>query len=109
VQDSDRRNKPGQGEELHTWQVAYVRSPGWVEEDGELLPSVARPRRQRRDRSHRGIRSDEVRKAGIELALAALDSLRESSGTRPALIEVADLELAEELPRLLQEPGCTVS
>lgn len=40
---------------------------------------------------------------------AALESLREISGTQAARIEVADLELAEELAWLQQDRDCTVS
>ena len=100
---------PGTPPSGDTWQVAYVRSPGWVDEDGDFY----RPWLALAASAATGLigASDLTRcdKPYVELALEAFDSLHESSGTRPALIEVADLELAEELPRLLQEPGCTVS
>lgn len=100
---------PGTPPSDDTWQVAYVRSPSWVEEDGDFY----RPWLAVAASAATGLigASDLTRcdRPGVELALAALDSLRETSGTRPALIEVADLELAEELPKLLQEPGCAVS
>jgi len=100
---------PGPPPSDDTWQVAYLRSPGWVEEDGGFY----RPWLALAASAATGLlgASDLTRcdRPGVELALAALASLRETSGTRATRIEVADLELAEELPRLLQEPGCTVS
>ena len=83
--------------------------PGVGRRRGRILPAVARHRGQRRDRAHRVLRSHPVRSPGVELALAALESLHEVSGTRPALIEVADLELSVELVNLPQTRECDVS
>ncbi len=92
-----------------TWQIGYVRYPAWVEEDGEYF----RPWLAIAASAATGLigSSDLTRcdTPGVELALAAMESLHEVSGTRPALIEVADLELSVELVNLPQTRDCEVS
>jgi tetratricopeptide (TPR) repeat protein len=100
---------PGKTSSGDTWQVAYVRYPGWVKEDGRFY----RPWLALAASAETGLigSSDLIGcdKPGIELVQAALESLREISGTQAARIEVADLEVADELAGLQQDRDCTVS
>jgi tetratricopeptide (TPR) repeat protein len=92
-----------------TWQIGYVRYPAWVEEEGEFYRAwlaIAASAATGLIGSSDLTRCDTP---GVELALAAMESLHEVSGTRPALIEVSDLELSVELVNLPQTSDCEVS
>ena len=92
-----------------TWQIAYIRYPGWVEDDdGFYQPALALAASA--DTGHIGasdlVRPDELR---IELMQAAMDSLEEASGKKPTTIEVENPELADALAVLLEGSGIEVS
>jgi tetratricopeptide (TPR) repeat protein len=91
-----------------SWQIGYVRYPGWVEEgDERYRPSLALA-----VSGKTGLigSSDLVapQDLGIELMRAAMDSLAEVSGARPAIVEVNDFELAADLRILLENEGIVV-
>jgi tetratricopeptide (TPR) repeat protein len=100
---------PGTETSGDTWQIGFVRYPAWVEEEGENYRpwlAIAASAATGLIGSSGLTRCDTP---GVELALAAMESLHEVSGTRPALIEVADLELSVELVNLPQTRECDVS
>ncbi len=85
-----------------TWQIAYTRFPGWVEdEDAPYRPWVVLAVSAG---SGKIGASDPVRKSDLttEHLQAAIDSLQEATGTSPGTIEVTDPELAQDLVKLIK-------
>ncbi len=80
-----------------TWQVGYVRFPGWTDDQDPPY----RPRLAIAVSAETGLigSSDLVHPTdvGPELALSAMDSLAEVMGRRPAKIEVSEPALADAL------------
>jgi len=91
-----------------TWQIAYIRSPTWVDDGGfpyrpwgALAVSFEHGLIGHSDLVHPG-------ELKIDLVLEAMDSLTEVTGTRPALIEVQDFDLAAELKTTLDDNTITI-
>jgi tetratricopeptide (TPR) repeat protein len=91
-----------------TWQVAYIRSPTWVDEGGfpyrpwgALAVSEEHNLIGHSDLVHPG-------ELKIDLMLAAMDSLADVTGTRPAVIEVQDFDLAAQLKTSLNDTTITI-
>ena len=93
-----------------TWQMAYTRFPGWVEDDDDapyrpwIVLAVSAG-------SGKIGSSDPVRQSDltIELVQAAMDTLQEATGTSPRTIEVTDPELAESLVNLVKGRGIDIA
>ena len=92
-----------------TWQIAYVRFPGWVHDDD----SPFRPWLALAVSAETGQigGSDMVARAdlAIEQVQVAMDRLAETTGKRPAKIEVDDPEFAEALAALIEGEGIAVA
>lgn len=92
-----------------TWQIAYVRFPGWVEDDDSFYRPVialAVSAETGQIGSSDMVAPDDL---GVELVQAAIDSLAATTGKRPAKIEVDDLDLAETLTKLTGCEGIAVA
>jgi len=92
-----------------TWQIAYMRYPGWTEDDDGFY----RPRLVLAVSAATGnigasdlVRPDDLR---FELVQAAMDSLEEAAGGQPATIEVDDPELADAFENLMEGRGIDVA
>ncbi len=92
-----------------TWQIAYVRFPGWVEEDDSFyrpMLALAVSTETGQIGSSDMVAPDDL---GAELMQAAIDSLAETTGKRPVKIEVDDPELADVLAKLTAGEGVAVA
>ncbi len=92
-----------------TWQIAYVRFPDWVDDDDTpyrpwLALAVSAETGQIGG-------SDMVARAdlAVEQVKTAMDSLAETTGKRPAKIEVDDPELADAVATLTKGEGIAVA
>jgi len=87
-----------------TWQIAYTRFPGWVDDEDDGSPY--RPWMVLAVSASSGKlgTSDLARQSGFttELVQAAMDSLHEATGTLPGTIEVCDPELADALADMVK-------
>ena len=91
-----------------TWQIAYVRYPGWVDEDDALyrpMLALAVSAETGKIGASDMVAPDDL---GVELVQAAMDSLAEITGKRPGKIDVNDLELADALATLTKGEGIAV-
>jgi len=103
--DDDVLASAGRGD---TWQIAYIRSPTWVDEGG----SPYRPWGALAVSADHGIigHSDLVHpgELTIDLVLSSMDALAEAIGCRPAIVQVQDLDLAAELRDRLRDHDVAV-
>jgi tetratricopeptide (TPR) repeat protein len=99
---------PKPPEPADTWQVGFVRYPAWVEEDGEFF----RPRVALAVSAETGrIGTSPLDRNGgddVEAVKAAMDSLEEAAGTRPATIEVEEQGVADALAEVFAGRGIEV-
>ncbi len=92
-----------------TWQIGYVRYPSWVDEDGMLyrpMLALAVSAATGQIGSSDLVAPDDL---GVELVLAAMDNLAETTGRRAAKIEVDDPDLAHALAAWTKSEGIAVA